>query len=128
MTRLLPDVEAMLHDFLDDVSASTRMPDDIAETLPHRLIFKLGGVAVHPQFLDRPQVQIVSLAASREAASDLAEVAREALFWAWRRQSRTTLGGFHRVVEVVSPFEVRTGTEPDGVHRFDQTVQVWTRP
>jgi hypothetical protein len=128
MTRLLPDVEAMLHDFLNDVPASTKMPEDIATALPHRLIYKLGGVALHPQFLDRPQVQIASLAATRAGASDLAETAREALFWAWRQQTRMTEGGFHKVVEVVSPFEVRTGTEPDGVYRFDQTVQVWTRP
>lgn len=128
MTRRLADVEALLIGFLSDVDAGTSVPANLLDVLPFRAIYKLGGTAPHPKFLDRAQVQVSTYAATRESASDLAEVAREALFNAWRSQARTADGGIHKVVEVVSPFEIRTNTEPDGVFRFDATYQVWTRP
>lgn len=128
MTRHLPDVEALLIGLLADIPARTQTPADVASHVPMRAVYKLGGVALHGRFLDRPQVQISTYAATREQASDYAEAARDALFDAWRNQTRTDVGGIHKVVEVVSPFEVRTANQPDGVHRFDATYQVWTRP
>lgn len=130
MTRRLPDVEALLlADVLTDVTnKGTRIPADVATQLPYRAVYKLSGTVVRPRFLDRPQVQIVTFAATREQASDLAEAAREALHDAVDAQTRFAGGVIHRVDEVVSPFEVRTGTEPDGVFRFDQTHQIYTRP
>lgn len=112
---------------LDDCAASPRPPADLATKLPRRAVYKIGGTSAHPRFLDRPQVHVVSYAATREAAVALAETARVKLFDAWRAQATTTAGTIHKVVEVTGPFEVRTGTEPDGVFRVDQTVQVWTR-
>ena len=130
MTRRLPDIEALLlTDVLTDVTnRGTRIPADVATRLPFRAVYKLGGTVFHPKFMDRPQVQIVTLAATRAAASDAAEAAREALFDAVDAQTRFPGGVIHKVVEVASPFEVRTGTEPDGVFRFDQTHQIFTRP
>ena len=129
MTRQLPDVEVLVPLVITDgVTHATRIPADVADHLPFRAIYKLSGTAFHPKFMDRPQVQIVTLAATREAASDYAEAAREALHNAVDAQTRTAAGVIHKVVEVVSPFEVRTGTEPDGVFRFDQTHQIYTRP
>lgn len=128
MTRLLPDAELLVKAVLTDCPASSRTPVNVAAKVPHRVVYKLGGVAVHPQFLDKPHIQVVSYAGTRAAARDLAESARVALFQAWRTQARTSLGGIHKVKEVISPFEVRTGTEPDGVYRFDATYEVWTRP
>lgn len=125
--RYLPDEELLVMAVLSDVPASTRVPDSLATKMPRRVVFKLGGTAAHPKFLDKPQVRISSYAGSYDAAKALAETARVRLFDAWRAQNTTTAGTIHKVVEVTSPFEVRTGTEPDGVFRFDQTVQVWTR-
>lgn len=130
MTRRLPDVEALLlADVLTTVTnRGTSIPPDVASSLPFQAVYKLGGTAALPGFMDRPQVQIVTLAATREQASDFAEAAREALEAAATAQTRFALGVIHKIVEVVSPFEVRTGTEPDGVFRFDQTHQIMTRP
>ena len=128
MTRYLPDEGLLVAEVLNDVDSSSRVPVDLATKLPRRVIFKLSGTAVHPKFLDRPLVQISSYATSYAAAKALAEDARVALYDAWRSQTRYAHGVVHRVTEVASPFEVRTGTEPDGVFRFDQTHQIWTRP
>ena len=130
MTRKLPDVEKLLlADVLTDVTnRGTRIPADVATQLPFRAVYKLGGTAPLPGFMDRPQVQIVTMAATREAASDAAEVAREALHAAADGQTRFANGVIHKVTEVISPFEVRTSGQPDGVFRFDQTVQLYTRP
>lgn len=126
--RLLPDEELLVMAVLTDCPISTRVPPGLAGKVPWRTVHKLGGTAAHPQFLDKPLVQVSSYAGSYDAAKALAETARVKLWQAWRTQFRTDLGGVHKVVETVSPFEVRTGTEPDGVVRFDATYQVFTRP
>lgn len=128
MTRYLPDEELLVKDVLSDVAASPTPPADLATKLPRRAIFKLGGIAIHPRFMDRPLIQVSSYASTRDAAKSLAEDGRSALHEAQRTQHRYTHGVIHRVVEVASPFAVRTGTEPDGVFRFDATYQVFTRP
>jgi len=126
--RLLPDAELLTLAVLTDCPASARVPDTLASKVPWRVVFKLGGTSAHPQFLDKPHVQVSSYAGTRAGAANLAETARVKLFQAWRTQFRTDLGGIHKVVEVITPFEVRTGTEPDGVFRFDATYEVQTRP
>jgi hypothetical protein len=126
--RLLPDAELLVLAVLTDCDAGTRTPADLASKVPFRAVYKLGGTAAHPMFLDKPQIHVVSYAGTRQAAANLAETARAALWQAWRTQFRTNLGAIHKVVEVTSPFEVRTGTEPDAVFRFDATYQVFTRP
>lgn len=126
--RLLPDEELLVGDVLDDVPWSVRTPSDLATHMPCRAIYKIGGTAAHPQFLDKPTVHVVSYAGSYDAAKALAETARVKLWNAWRSQTRFDHGVIHRVVESLSPFEPRTGTEPDGVFRFDATYQVFTRP
>lgn len=127
MTRYLPDEENLVRDVLGGTS-STQVPANLATKLPRHVVYKLSGVAVHQKFMDKPIVQVSSYAATRDDAKTLAEDARSALFLAWQSQHRYTNGVIHRVVEVASPFEVRTGTEPDGVSRFDATYQVFTRP
>lgn len=126
--RLLPDAELLVLAVLTDCDAATRTPPDLASKVPFRAVYKIGGNAAHPMFLDKPQIHVASYAATRIAAKNLAESARVRLCQAWRAQFRTDLGGIHKVVEVTGPFEVRTGTEPDGVFRFDATYQVFTRP
>lgn len=130
-TRALPDVEVLVPLVLTDhasVDHGSRIPPDVATQLPYRAIYKIGGTSVHPRLMDRPQVQIACLAATREAASDLAESARVDLHAAVEAQTRTTAGVVHKVVEIISPFEVRTSGQPDGVFRFDATYQIYTRP
>ena len=125
--RYLPDSELLVLAVLTDCPAGATTPADLATKVPRRAVYKLGGTAAHPMFLDKPQIHVVSYAATRQAAANLAETARVKLFDAWRAQTTTAAGTIHRVVEVTGPFEVRTGTEPDGVFRFDATYQVWTR-
>lgn len=127
MTRYLPDEENLVRDVLGGTS-STQVPANLATKVPRHVVYKLSGVAVHQKFMDKPIVQVSSYAATRDAAKALAEDARTALFTAWQTQHRYTNGVVHRIVEIASPFEVRTGTEPDGVSRFDATYQVFTRP
>lgn len=126
--RLLPDAEGLVQAVLDDVPSSNMTPAKLATRLPCRVVYKIGGTASHPRFLDKPQIHVTSYANTREGAADLAETARVALFLAWRNQDVYSLGVVHRVTEALSPTEVRTGTEPDGVFRFDATYMVWTRP
>lgn len=125
--RLLPDAELLVLAVLTDCDAATRTPADLASKVPFRAVYKIGGKAVHPMFLDKPQIHVASYAATRIAAKNLAETARVKLWQAWRDQFHTSLGHISAVHEVTSPFEVRTGTEPDGVYRFDATYQVLTR-
>jgi hypothetical protein len=99
----------------------------LGSKVPFRAVYKLGGTAAHPMFLDKPQIHVASYAGTRQAAANLAETARVKLWQAWRTQFTTELGSINAVHEVTSPFEVRTGTEPDGVYRFDATYQVLTR-
>lgn len=128
--RFLPDVEVLVMAVLADVECSTGTPDSLASQVPWRVVYKLGGGSKDPRFLDLPHVQVVSYGSTRPAAKALAETARVKLFNAWHSvpQFHTDLGHISRVTEVISPFEVRTGTEPDGVFRFDATYQVSTRP
>jgi hypothetical protein len=127
--RFLPDVELLVLAVLTDVQGSTSTPDSLGSLVPWRVVYKLGGVAVDPRFLDKPHVKVVSYGSTRQLAKALAETARVKLFNAGQSQFRATnLGHISRVTEVFSPFEVRTGTEPDGVFRFDGTYQVSTRP
>lgn len=126
--RDLPDEELLVGDVLNDVPWSPITPPNLASKMPCRVIYKLGGTAVHPQFMDKPTIHIVSYAGTYDAAKALAETARVRLWNARRAQTRFEHGVIHRVVESLSPFHPRTGTEPDGVFRFDQTHQVWTRP
>ena len=128
MTRHLPDEENLVRDVLTGTTSSTSVPADLASKLPRYVVYKISGTAVHPKLFDKPVVQVSSYAATRDAAKSLAEDARSALFAAWQSQHRYTHGVVHRAVEVFSPVEVRTGTEPDGVFRFDATYQVFTRP
>lgn len=126
--RLLPDAEALVGDCLTDADWSDAVPANLVSKLPRYVIYKTAGTAVHPKFLDKPLIQVAAYAATKDAARELAENARVRLFEAWRAQTRYDAGVIHKVVEVLSPISVRTGTEPDGVFRFDATYQVFTRP
>jgi hypothetical protein len=124
----LPDVELIVGDILDDVAWSSKTPADLASGVPCRVIHKIGGKWSHPLFLDAPHVVIDSYAATEDAATALGDAARASLIDAWLAQGRGTHGVLHRLVEVISPFVVRTGTNPDGVAHVSSTYQVFTRP
>lgn len=128
MTRYLPDEENLVRDVLAPAESSTKVPGDLVTKVPRYVVRKISGVSVHPKFMDKPIVQVSAYEATRDAAKELAENGRIALFDAWQSQERFAHGVVHRVVEVASPFEVRTATEPDGVSRFDATYQIFTRP
>jgi hypothetical protein len=124
----LPDVELIVGDILSDAPWSSRTPADLASEVPCRVVHKIGGKWSHPLFLDAPHVVIDSYGATEDAAVALGAAARTALIDAWLAQGRGTHGVLHRLVEVISPFVVRTGTEPDGVAHVSSTYQVFTRP
>lgn len=125
--RLLPDVEALLAELLNDCPSGPTPPKMLASKVPFRSIYRISGSAVNGQFLDAPHVQVTSWAGSYAGAKALAETARVKLFQAWRSQYRNDVGGIHRVTEILAPFQNRTGSV-DGVYRFDATYQVFTRP
>jgi hypothetical protein len=124
----LPDVELIVGDILSDAPWSSRTPADLAAEVPCRVVHKIGGKWSHPLFLDAPHVVIDSYGATEDAAVALGAAARDALIDAWLAQGRGTHGVLHRLVEVISPFVVRTGTNPDGVAHVSSTYQVFTRP
>lgn len=126
--RILPDVELIVGDVLSDVPWSSKTPGDLAAEVPCRVIHKIGGKWSHPRFLDGPHVVVDSYGATEDVAVALGETARVALINAWLGQGRVTHGVLHRLVEVISPFVVRTGTNPDGVAHVSSTYQVFTRP
>lgn len=124
--RILPDVEALVGGLLDDCPNAPTPPKMLASRVPFRTIYKIAGAAIG-RFMDAPHVQVVSWHNTRAGARDLAETGRVRLLNAWLEQYRSELGGIHRVNEVMSPFENRSGTV-DGVFRFDATYEVLTRP
>jgi hypothetical protein len=128
MTTSLPDGTLIVGDHLTDVPWSTRTPANLAGEVPCRTINQIGGKWSHPLFLDAPHIVINSFAATEVEARALGATARATLIAAWLAQGRSTHGVLHRLVEVISPFVVRTGTEPDGVAHVSSTYQVFTRP
>jgi hypothetical protein len=126
--RLLPDVELLVGDILTDVDWSTKTPADLASEVPCRTVRKISGAWIHPKFIDRPVVVIDSYGPDEDTATALGETARVLLVDAWLAQTRTSHGVIHRLVEMVSPFTVRTGTEPDGVAHVSSTYRITVIP
>lgn len=100
-----PDVERLLVTYLGTALGGVRVltdtPSNLEKILPVVQVTRFGGVDVAPG-IDRPIVDVDAYAATRAAASELAERVRYALLY---RLPGTTVGGvgFPRVDTLTGP-------------------------
>jgi|SRR5690606_11193177 len=125
---MMVDIEAVLVAWLEaaipGVHASTETPPDLDDRLPWVQVTRLGGP--YDGFRrDQPTVDIAAYAASRPAASQLAQQVQEALH---TRLWGATVGG-----AVVSRVETRTGPhwvpyDNPNVRRYEATYAFVIHP
>lgn len=131
LARLLPNPEILGKHILEagsGISCSAIPPTDLAKKVPVYTLSRFGGRSLHPKFLDRPSMQLISWGSTYEMAREMGETARVLFYSAWTPKPWVDAGGaIHRIDEISGPAEF-PGTLPDGVFRFDSTYTFWTRP
>jgi hypothetical protein len=107
----------------------TLVPHDLyGSPRPFVLARRVGGAAILPGHLDGATVDVQAYAATRRAAAELAELARTALYVAWRDQTVFPDGHVAGYGEISGPAELRTNGQPDGLYRFQATYSLALRP
>ncbi|MCP3801853.1 hypothetical protein NLX83_21540 [Allokutzneria sp. A3M-2-11 16] len=133
MGRYLPDAEvlvcAILRDALPDIDVVTLIPPDLADR-PRPLVWvrRIGGSAVHPQFLDRATVDIQCWGTGRRQVAGLAEQVRSILWNTHRAQTARAEGSLASYQESSAPAEIRTGTQSPRLYRYQATYSLGIRP
>lgn len=111
------------------VRVRTQLEDTLLHTLPYVFVEVTGGSDVHPEFAQRPTLEVVTFAeGSKRDGAELADQARLALWNAYKHQSMhagASLGLFRTVSQ---PFEQRLENQPSTVYRFVGTYEVAVRP
>lgn len=111
------------------VRVRTQLEDTLLSTLPYVCVEVTGGSDLHPEFAQRPTLEVVTFAdGSKRDGAELADAARLALWSAFKHQTMhdgASLGLFRTVSH---PFEQRLENQPSTVYRFVGTYEVAVRP
>ncbi|SDI41138.1 hypothetical protein SAMN05421505_14932 [Sinosporangium album] len=133
--RLLPSVHDLLLGLLraplaaayPGVTVGTLIPARM--TYPFVLVRRAGGATIDPRFLDRPLVDVQTWDTNDRQAENLVESARALLVLAWRRQTVVPgVGSISFFRDQAMSTLLPDQTVPDGVYRYQATVELAVRP
>lgn len=134
MTRVLPYTDLVVATVLrgalgPSVTVETQQDDKLLDRLPYVFVEQVGGVELDPQFASRPSLSVINwVEGSKQAAADLAEAARGALWDAHRSQRVYAGGSIARVRALSLPYEQRLDNQATEVFRFVAQYELILRP